>query len=99
MAEMLSRISSRELLEWKILYGLELMGEERADYRAGIVAATVANSTRDSKKHRKPYRPQDFMPYLEKPRQSWQDQLRIVEQLNAAFNGLDQRPVKRERQQ
>jgi hypothetical protein len=58
--EMLTRISSLELSEWRVyarLYGLR---RERADLRAGIVASTLANIHR--KKGGKRFAPADFMP-------------------------------------
>ena len=89
MAEMLARVSSRELTEWGIFYGLEPFGEERADLRSGVVASTIANVNREKKQ--KPYKPEDFLLFREKPKQSWEDQLRIVEMLNAAYGGQDLR--------
>lgn len=65
VAELLGRIGSRELSEWMAFDSLEPFGEERADLRAGIVAATVANVNRDPKKQRTPYAPQDFLPKFE----------------------------------
>jgi len=41
---------------------LEQWGEERADFRAGTIAAVVANSVRDPKRRAKPYVATDFMP-------------------------------------
>jgi hypothetical protein len=72
---------------------VEPFGEERADLRAAIIAATVANTARDPKKHKKPFKPVDFMPDFgrEKKKQSWQQQLQIVKMLNAAFGGTDER--------
>jgi hypothetical protein len=58
--EMLTRISSLELSEWRVyaqLYGLR---RERADLRSGIIAATLANIHR--KKGGKRFAPSDFMP-------------------------------------
>jgi len=43
-------------------YQLEPWGCEIEDWRAGMIAATIANVNRDPKKQRKPYEPQDFMP-------------------------------------
>ncbi len=93
VGELLNRISSQELTEWMAYYALEPFGEERADLRAGIVASTVANTARDPKKRARPYRPQEFMPTFDRQskRQTWQQQLRIVEMLNAAFGGKDLR--------
>ncbi len=88
---MLNRISSRELAEWWEYYQLEPFGEERADLRNGIVAATIANVNRGKGKRAK--KPQDFMPKFEKKQeeQTWQQQLHIVEMLNAAYGGVDKR--------
>jgi len=43
-------------------YSLEPWGERRADLRSGIVASTIANVNRP--KGGKAYKPQDFMPRL-----------------------------------
>lgn len=95
MEELLHRISSRELTEWMAYYQLEPWGEERADLRAGIIAATVANAARDPKKRRRPFRPEEFMPKFDRRRQSWQEQLQLVEIINAALGGIDKREEKR----
>lgn len=63
VAELLARMSSRELTEWICFWGIEgPAGEERADWRAGLVASTIANANRDPKKRREPFEPTDFMP-------------------------------------
>ena len=91
MAELLARISSRELAEWMQYYELEPFGEERADLRAAIVATTIANSNR--RKGKRAFKPADFMPRFEKKEeaQSWEQQLAIVEALNSALGGKDLR--------
>lgn len=63
--------------------------EERLDFRAALIAAMIANANRDPKKRRKPYQPQDFMPRYERKAQTWEQQLRVVRALNAAFGGAD----------
>jgi hypothetical protein len=60
--DLLGRISSRELSEWMAYAQMEPFGEERADLRAGIIAATIANMNRDPKKRAKPFGPEEFMP-------------------------------------
>jgi hypothetical protein len=65
VGQLLASISSRELTEWQVYYGLEPFGEERADLRAGIVASVVANSNRDPKRQAKPFEPRQFMPRFE----------------------------------
>lgn len=42
---------------------IDPIGEQRGDLRAGIIAATVANSVRG--KDTEPFRPLDFMPFAE----------------------------------
>jgi flagellar basal body rod protein FlgC len=86
--ELLDRISSRELSEWMAFYQVEPWGTEPADMRAGIVASTIANVNRDPKKQRKPYHPSDFVVTWgarEKPEQTAEDQLRIIQMFQAAF--------------
>jgi hypothetical protein len=88
VSELLSRSSSRELAEWNAYYGLEPFGEERADLRAGIVAATLANVFRE--KSAKAYKPVDFMPQFDKPQQQdWQTMLAQVKMINAAYGGKE----------
>lgn len=74
VAEMLARIDSRELTEWMAYAAIEPFGEERADLRAGIIAATIANANRDPKKQPKPFQPEAFMPFREK-REPTEDEL------------------------
>lgn len=85
VGELLSRISSRELSEWRAYCALEPFGEERADLRAGIVASTMANVFRKS--GTKPYKAQDFMPKFGKEKLDWREQLELVKAINAAFGG------------
>lgn len=71
-------------------YNLEPFGEERGDLRSGIVASTIANANRDTRKQRKPFKPEDFMPKFETAEPKTAPQiLSIVEELNAAFGGKD----------
>jgi len=61
-ADLMERISGEELQAWMAFYQIEPFGEQRADYRTGIVASTIANANRDPKKRRNPFRPEDFLP-------------------------------------
>lgn len=65
--ELGERMSGRELSEWMAYDRLSPIGEERADLRAGIVSSVIANTHRTKGD---PFKPQDFMPFLEKPRNS-----------------------------
>ena len=63
VARLLASISSQELTEWQAFYCVEPFGEERADVRSAIVAATVANVNRSSKSAPAPVTA--FMPRFE----------------------------------
>lgn len=64
--------------------------KKQEDYRTATVCAVIANCNRDTKKRKKPFTPDDFMP-KEKKVQTWQEQLTIVEMLNEALQGKDRR--------
>ena len=70
---------------------LEPFGEERADLRAAIVAATIANANRG--RRRRPFEVKDFMPRFDSSRQrkTPAQLLQIVEMLNTALGGKDLR--------
>lgn len=85
VGELLTRISSRELAEWRAYYTMEPFGEDRADLRAGIIASTTANVFRKS--GTQPYKAQDFLPKFEKPRQDWREMLAKVTAINAMMGG------------
>jgi hypothetical protein len=77
VAGMLASISSRELTEWAAYFNLEQLGiapEQRADLRAGIVAATIANVNRG--KGKRAMDPTDFMPFKEEEEQTPDDPAR-----------------------
>ena len=81
--ELLARIDSRELSEWRVFFDFEPWGAEVEDWRAGLIASTIANANRDPKKTRKPFAPKDFMPQYDQPKQveeqSWEEQAKILE--------------------
>jgi len=95
VAELLARISSRELSEWMAYERLEPFGERRADLRSAIVASTVANTARDEKKRNRPFKPEEFMPEFKREEEEeiepWRRQLQVVEAMNAALGGRDLR--------
>lgn len=68
--------------------------QEIQDYRIGLICAVIAEPHRDAKQRKQPFTPQDFMPGSKKsgsPKQDWREQLSIVERLNKALGGEDQR--------
>jgi len=64
--ELLARVDSRELAEWRAYERLEPFGEWRADYRAAIVASVMANAFRG--KESRAFTPEDFMPKFGEPK-------------------------------
>ena len=65
----------------------------------GIIATILAESNRDRKKRRTPFKLEDFMPAVRsskegKKAQSQQDQLAMAEMLNQLFGGKDNRDVR-----
>lgn len=60
MDGLLAELTSRQVAEWLAYAQVEPWGEDRADLRAGIVAATVANAFR--RQDSRAFTPQDFMP-------------------------------------
>jgi hypothetical protein len=78
---MLARLPYRIYREWIAYAAVEPFGEERADLRAAIVSATMANSIQTliyslARKHRKAnFKPKDFMPEFEPPHPKTPDEL------------------------
>lgn len=44
-----------------VYYSLEPFGEAQQEYRAALVASTVANTARDTEKRRSPFTAEEFM--------------------------------------
>lgn len=61
MERLLSTISSAELVEWMAFDAIDPIGEDRADLRAGMIAAAVCNAPYYKLKKRA--QASDFMPY------------------------------------
>ena len=65
VGRMLDEMTSSELAEWQAFDRIEPFGEQRADLRSAIVAATVASSGTNRPK-RAP-KVADFLPFADKP--------------------------------
>jgi hypothetical protein len=57
---LLAEVDSRELTEWMAYNALDPLGDERGDFQAAIIAATVANRWRQ--KGEAAHKPEDFVP-------------------------------------
>jgi hypothetical protein len=82
VAELLSRLSAREFAEWRAYYALELLGDERSDLQAGIIASTVANARGG---RRRPLVPRDFMPYAKRQPQATEASKDLSRRIRAAL--------------
>ena len=58
VSELERRMGSRELVEWQVYYSMEPFGQWRDNIHAGLIAATVANT---SGRQRKAAAAEDFM--------------------------------------
>jgi len=84
---MLASMSAAQFVEWRAYASLEPFDEERADLRAAIVAATIANVHRDPKRHPTPVGVDVFMPRFDRrPSQTWQQQKALAQMISAAYN-------------
>lgn len=90
VGQLLAQMSSRELTEWQAFFALEPFGEQRDDLRSAIVAATVANASRDAKRRPEPFEVGDFMPrFEEEPEQAQAERVWAkVNQTMMMFGGV-----------
>jgi hypothetical protein len=82
--ELLEDLDASELHEWIAFHAIDPWTEERADLRAGVIAATIANA--HSRKGR--FKPSDFMPRYETPKpRSGADLKAMAQRWNALLGG------------
>lgn len=81
--ELLSELNSRDISEFMAYDDIEPFGEQRADLRSAIVAATVANSQRTRRS--RSAKPVEFMPFVEKQRKN---PMQLLNAFRAAIVGV-----------
>jgi len=86
-AELLERISSRELTEWMIFEQVEPFGSNTQYYGPAITTAMIANVNR--KKGTKPVKPDEFIPKFEKEPQSTAEMKSFARGITLALGGQD----------
>lgn len=89
VAELLGRISSRELTEWIAFAQVEPFGTEVTLLGHAITASTVANANRG--KGSKAYKASDFMPEFKKKAQTVDEMLQFAEMVTISMGGQDKR--------
>lgn len=57
---------------------------KREHYRFALVCSVIANANRSKGK---PFKPDDFMPREPKKKQTWEEQLRIIQQFVSLYEG------------
>ncbi len=79
-------IDSAEFSEWLAYDQIDPIGQQREDLRAGIIAATVANSSGNSKHQ---FKPEEFMPRFGEPpkRQTAEEQMAILGMIAGVVEG------------
>jgi len=87
VAEMLDRISSRELTEWMIFYGHEPFGSEADFLGHAITSSTIANVNRP--KGKKALKPEEFMPKFEKKKPQSTDEMINIAAMYAAISTVE----------
>ena len=89
VSELLARVDSRELSEWRAFYMLEPFGADAEYFGHALNAAHIINSRR---KRRDYVKADDLMPKFGKPKEQTVDEMiSIVQMYNAALGGEDQR--------
>lgn len=89
VAELLARVSSKELTRWMIFGEIEPFGSDAAYLGHAITASTIANVNRG--KGKKAYNAEDFMPKFRKKKQSTEDMVDFVAAMNTMLGGQDLR--------
>lgn len=88
---MLAGLRPSELGMWWALWRRDPWGEQRDDLRTGIVASLIANVNRDPKRRSAPFKPEEFMPYFERPDQEEASQ-DLSRRIRAALKNAGQKP-------
>lgn len=94
VAELGQRMSSAELTEWALFFEIEPLGGDD-EWRAGMLASTIANVNRDPDKRKKAFEPTEFMRSSFIPDEHEEDEgLSLAERVNFAMRLLGGGEVK-----
>jgi|FLOH01.1.fsa_nt_gi hypothetical protein len=86
VAELLARISSKELSEWMVFSQVEPFGADAGYLGHAITASTIANANRQ--KGHKPYEVEEFMPkFKKKKKQSVDQMIQMAQMFTTAAGG------------
>ena len=95
VAELGQRMSSTELSEWALYFELEPFGCDD-EWRAGMLASTIANVNRDPAKRKKAFEPNDFMRpvFIPEDLREEDSSLSLAEKVHFAMRALGGEEVK-----
>lgn len=82
MAEMLERISSKELSEWFVYFEMEPFGEQQQEWRAGMLASTMASLFSKTETTPQTFMRKQYLPKVEP------DEMTLTQKLDRAFSAL-----------
>lgn len=89
VAELLARVSSKEITEWMLFFELEPFGAEAEFLGHAITASTIANVNRGKGRARKV---EDFMPKFSRQKeQTVDDMINFAAAMTHALGGKDER--------
>lgn len=78
-------MSSREFAEWMALYEVE-PPDWQDEYRTALLASLIANTARDARQRRSPFRVDEFMRDAYRPEPSEKE---LVRKIQAMFGWLE----------
>lgn len=86
---MLRSLTAKQFRNWELYDEMEPFGEKRADYRTASIVQVIANVNRGTQTPA--YKLEDFvLPFGDepstKPKQSWQEQLKLLTVFSSAHN-------------
>lgn len=94
VAEMLQRMTSRELTEWQVYSNLEPWGEEREDLRSGMATSPLLNIQMGKKG--KKSKPSDWiMDFVDAPEEQTDEDMKLILQGFVARRKADRERAER----
>lgn len=69
-------LDADQIIDWEAFNSIKPIGQTRADFRAAMMCSTMVNLKRT--KNRSPVAPIDFMPFLEKPKQTFHQMRDVI---------------------
>lgn len=88
-------MTANEFAEWMAFARLEPFGAHVDYHRAGVVAATVANTQRDPKRRPQPFQARDFIPRFGPPPPAAEEAARVSAKVMQVMDQFVHKPDRR----